>query len=98
MGEMKSPQRRPLFASNVARICIDFGGHHTLEVYFVRGHPVRYWFKLSGVRNEALDRRVYARASLHARSLGKFLCEPRRRSRRLWGWPYQFHHWPRLLP
>ena len=27
---------------------------------FVRGHPVRYWFKPSGVRNEAL-------AALHAR-------------------------------
>jgi hypothetical protein len=24
----------------------------------VRGHPVRYWFKPSGKRNEALDRRV----------------------------------------
>lgn len=34
---------------------------------FVRGHPVRYWFKPSGVRNEALDRRVYALAALHAR-------------------------------
>jgi phage terminase large subunit GpA-like protein len=34
---------------------------------FVRGHPVRYWFKPSGVRNEALDRRVYAMAALHAR-------------------------------
>jgi phage terminase large subunit GpA-like protein len=34
---------------------------------FVRGHPVRYWFKPSGVRNEALDRRVYAITALHAR-------------------------------
>jgi phage terminase large subunit GpA-like protein len=34
---------------------------------FVRGHPVRYWFKPSGVRNKALDRRVYALAALHAR-------------------------------
>jgi phage terminase large subunit GpA-like protein len=34
---------------------------------FVRGHPMRYWFKPSGVRNEALDRRVYAMAALHAR-------------------------------
>ena len=34
---------------------------------FVRGHPVRYWFKPSGKRNEALDRRVYALAVLHAR-------------------------------
>ena len=34
---------------------------------FVRGHPVRYWFKPSGKRNEALDRRVYALAALHAR-------------------------------
>ena len=25
---------------------------------FVRGHPVRYWFKPSGKRNEALDRRA----------------------------------------
>jgi phage terminase large subunit GpA-like protein len=28
---------------------------------------VRYWFKPSGKRNEALDRRVYALAALHAR-------------------------------
>jgi phage terminase large subunit GpA-like protein len=34
---------------------------------FVRGHPVRYWFKPSGKRNEALDRRVYALAALYAR-------------------------------
>jgi phage terminase large subunit GpA-like protein len=34
---------------------------------FVRGHPVRYWFKPSGKRNEALDRRVYALPALHAR-------------------------------
>jgi phage terminase large subunit GpA-like protein len=33
---------------------------------FVRGPPVRYWFKPSGKRNEALDRRVYALAALHA--------------------------------
>jgi phage terminase large subunit GpA-like protein len=33
----------------------------------VRGHPLRYWFKPSAVRNEALDRRVYAMAALHAR-------------------------------
>jgi phage terminase large subunit GpA-like protein len=36
---------------------------------FVCGHPVRYWFNPSGVRNEALDRRVYALAALHARSV-----------------------------
>jgi phage terminase large subunit GpA-like protein len=34
---------------------------------FLRGHPVRYWFKPSGKRNEARDRRVYALAALHAR-------------------------------
>jgi phage terminase large subunit GpA-like protein len=34
---------------------------------FVRGHPVRYWFKPSGKRNEALDHRVYALAALHSR-------------------------------
>jgi Phage terminase large subunit (GpA) len=34
---------------------------------FVRGHPVRYWFKPSGKRNKTLDRRVYALAALHAR-------------------------------
>jgi phage terminase large subunit GpA-like protein len=28
---------------------------------------VRYWFKPSGNRNEALDRRVYALAALHVR-------------------------------
>ena len=37
------------------------------RMHFVRGHPVRYWFKPSGKRNEALDRRVYALAALHAR-------------------------------
>ena len=34
---------------------------------FVREHPVRYWFKPSGKQTEALDRRVYALAALHAR-------------------------------
>jgi phage terminase large subunit GpA-like protein len=33
----------------------------------VRGHPVRDWFKPSRKRNEAVDRRVYALAALHAR-------------------------------
>ena len=28
---------------------------------------MRYWFKPSGKRNEALDRRVYTLAALHAR-------------------------------
>jgi len=36
---------------------------------FVRGHPLRYWFKPSGKRNEVLDRRVYALAALHARQV-----------------------------
>jgi phage terminase large subunit GpA-like protein len=36
---------------------------------FVHSHPVRYLFKPSGKRNEALDRRVYALAALHARPL-----------------------------
>jgi phage terminase large subunit GpA-like protein len=46
----------------------------------VRGHPVRYWFKPSGKRNEALDRRVYALAALHARPVpGRF--PPRRTDR-----------------
>lgn len=31
------------------------------------GRPVRYWFKPAGVRNEALDRRVYALAALRSR-------------------------------
>jgi phage terminase large subunit GpA-like protein len=35
-----------------------------VKTRFVRGHPVRYWYKPSGVRNEALDRRVYATAAL----------------------------------
>jgi phage terminase large subunit GpA-like protein len=35
---------------------------------FVRGHPVRYWFKPSGKRNEALDRpRLRARSAARAR-------------------------------
>jgi phage terminase large subunit GpA-like protein len=40
-----------------------------VRTHFVRGHPVRYWFKPSGLRNEALDRRVYALAALHARAV-----------------------------
>lgn len=36
---------------------------------FQKGHPVRYWFLPSGKRNEALDRRVYAFAALHSRSV-----------------------------
>jgi hypothetical protein len=34
---------------------------------FVRGYSLRYWFKPSGARNEALDCRVYALAALYAR-------------------------------
>jgi phage terminase large subunit GpA-like protein len=34
---------------------------------FVRGYPVRHWFKRSGKRNVALNRRVYGPAALHAR-------------------------------
>jgi phage terminase large subunit GpA-like protein len=30
---------------------------------------VRYWFKAFGKRNEALDRRAYALAALHARQV-----------------------------
>ena len=36
---------------------------------FHRGHPLRYWFKPARVRNEALDRRVYALAALHSRAV-----------------------------
>jgi phage terminase large subunit GpA-like protein len=35
----------------------------------MRGHPIRYWFKPSGARNDALDHRVYALAALHSRSV-----------------------------
>jgi phage terminase large subunit GpA-like protein len=38
-----------------------------IRTRFVRGRPVRYWFKPSGKRNEALDRRVYALATLRYR-------------------------------
>jgi phage terminase large subunit GpA-like protein len=49
---------------------------------YVRGHPVRYWFKPSGKRNEALDRRVYALAALHARPVPwECACSPRRPKR-----------------
>ena len=34
---------------------------------YVKGHPIRYWFKPAGVRNEALDRRVYSMAALYSR-------------------------------
>jgi phage terminase large subunit GpA-like protein len=44
-----------------------------VRTHFVRDHPVRYWFKPSGKRNEALDRRVYVLAALHARRFpGKY--------------------------
>jgi Phage terminase large subunit (GpA) len=50
---------------------------------FVRGHPVRYWFKPSGMRNEALDRRVYEwQRCMHDRFHGKYSSAPLRASRR----------------
>jgi phage terminase large subunit GpA-like protein len=36
---------------------------------YIKGHPVREWHKPPGVRNEALDVRVYAIAALHSRSV-----------------------------
>lgn len=36
---------------------------------YKNGRPVRYWFKPAGVRNEALDRRVYALAALRSRNV-----------------------------
>jgi hypothetical protein len=36
---------------------------------FKNGHPVRYWFKPDGVRNEPHDRRVHAMAALRSRSV-----------------------------
>lgn len=38
-----------------------------IRTRYVKGHPVRYWFLPAGQRNEALDRRVYALAAIHAR-------------------------------
>jgi phage terminase large subunit GpA-like protein len=35
----------------------------------IKGHPARYWFLPAGRRNEALDRRVYAFAALHSRTV-----------------------------
>jgi len=40
-----------------------------VRMRFVRGHPIRYWFKPQGVRNEALDRRVYALAALYSHAV-----------------------------
>jgi phage terminase large subunit GpA-like protein len=36
---------------------------------YIKGHPVREWHKPPGVRNEALDVRVYALAALYSRSV-----------------------------
>jgi phage terminase large subunit GpA-like protein len=38
-----------------------------VKTKFKNGRPYRFWFKPLGVRNEALDRRVYALAELHSR-------------------------------
>ena len=40
-----------------------------VKTRFVKGHPVREWHKPPGVRNEALDRRVYALAVLYSRGV-----------------------------
>jgi phage terminase large subunit GpA-like protein len=40
-----------------------------VKTKFRNGRPARFWFKPPGVRNEALDRRVYALAALHSRSV-----------------------------
>jgi phage terminase large subunit GpA-like protein len=41
----------------------------SVRTRFKNGHPFRYWYKPEGVRNEALDRRVYALAALRSRSV-----------------------------
>jgi hypothetical protein len=48
----------------------------------VRGHPVRYWFKPSGVRNEALTGAFmpWPRCT-RDRCRGRFYCAPRRSKR-----------------
>jgi phage terminase large subunit GpA-like protein len=40
-----------------------------VKTRFVKGHPIREWHKPPGVRNEALDRRVYALAVLYSRGV-----------------------------
>ena len=40
-----------------------------VKTKYKNGRPVRYWFKPAGIRNEALDRRVYALAALRSRSV-----------------------------
>jgi phage terminase large subunit GpA-like protein len=40
-----------------------------VKTRFVKGHPMREWHKPPGVRNEALDRRVYALAVLYSRGI-----------------------------
>jgi phage terminase large subunit GpA-like protein len=68
--EAQSDDARPGLLPFPDRLPQEFFNQLTSEkvrTCFVRGHPVRYWSKPSGRRNEALDRRVYARAALHAR-------------------------------
>ena len=40
-----------------------------VKTRYKQGRPVLYWYKPSGVRNEGLDRRVYAMAALYSRSV-----------------------------
>jgi phage terminase large subunit GpA-like protein len=64
------PPTRPGYCNFLIAYQQEFFNQLTSEevrTRFVRGRPVRYWFKPSGKRNEALDRRVYTLAALHAR-------------------------------
>jgi hypothetical protein len=47
---------------------------HHFPTKFVKGFPVRAWYKEQGIRNEALDRRRLrdVRASFANRTLGSF--------------------------
>jgi phage terminase large subunit GpA-like protein len=40
-----------------------------VRTQFIKGFPVREWYKDEGVRNDALDRRVYNMCVLHARTV-----------------------------
>ena len=60
--ELKNPTPGPGYCHFPIAYQQEFFNQLTSEevrTRFVRGHPVRYWFKPSGKRNEALNPRVY---------------------------------------
>jgi phage terminase large subunit GpA-like protein len=69
-NSLRVPAEGPGYAHFPESYALEFFEQLTAEkvrVKFRNGRPYRYWFKPAGVRNEALDRRVYALAALNSR-------------------------------